>query len=98
MLYEVITLFFKAVEKRLVADVPFGAFLSGGIDSSAVVGAMAQNSTNTVRTFNIAFAEEAFSEAKYARHIAQMHQTQHTEIKLSPQQFLSFLPERNNFV
>ncbi len=86
-------LFFKAVEKRLVADVPFGAFLSGGIDSSAVVGAMAQNSTNTVRTFNIAFAEEAFSEAKYARHIAQMHQTQHTEIKLSPQQFLSFLPE-----
>ncbi|GAO31725.1 asparagine synthase (glutamine-hydrolyzing) [Geofilum rubicundum] len=85
-------LFFKAVEKRLVADVPFGAFLSGGIDSSAVVGAMAQLSTHQVKTFNISFAEEAFSEAKYARHIAQMHGTDHHEIKLSPDHFLEHLP------
>ena len=85
-------LFFKAVEKRLVADVPFGAFLSGGIDSSAVVGAMAQLSTQQVKTFNISFAEEAFSEAKYARHVAQMHGTDHHEIKLSPDHFLEHLP------
>jgi asparagine synthase (glutamine-hydrolysing) len=86
-------LFFKAVEKRLVADVPFGAFLSGGIDSSAVVGAMAQLSNQQVKTFNISFAEESYSEAKYARHIAQMHGTDHHEIKLSPDHFLEHLPE-----
>jgi asparagine synthase (glutamine-hydrolysing) len=86
------SLFMKAVEKRLVADVPFGAFLSGGIDSSAVVGAMAQASSNRIKTFNISFAEEEFSEARYARHIAGMHQTEHHEIKLSPQKFLEYLP------
>jgi len=86
-------LFFEAVEKRLVADVPFGAFLSGGIDSSAVVGAMAKVSTHQVGTFNISFAEGDFSEAKYARHIANLHGTHHTEINLSPQQFLEYLPQ-----
>lgn len=50
----------RAVEKRLVSDVPFGAFLSGGIDSSAVVGLMAQASTSPVHTFSVVFDEEAF--------------------------------------
>lgn len=86
-------LFFEAVEKRLVADVSFGAFLSGGIDSSAVVGAMAKVSTSQVRTFNISFAEGDFSEANYARHIAQLHGTDHCEINLTPQQFLGYLPD-----
>lgn len=85
-------LFFEAVEKRLVADVPFGAFLSGGIDSSAVVGAMAKVSSHQVRTFNISFAEGDFSEAKYARHIANLHGAHHTEINLSPNLFLEYLP------
>lgn len=86
-------LFFDAVKKRLVADVPFGAFLSGGIDSSAVVGAMAKVSPHQVSTFNISFAEGDFNEAKYARHIANLHGTYHTEINLSPQQFLNYLPQ-----
>jgi len=86
-------LFFKSVQRRLVADVPFGAFLSGGIDSSAIVGAMAKVSNASVKTFNISFAEEEFSEAKYARHIAEMNGTDHTEIKLSPDDFLHYLPE-----
>jgi len=85
-------LFFEAVEKRLVADVPFGAFLSGGIDSSAVVGAMAKMSSTQINTFNISFAEEEFSEAKYARHIAKLHNTQHHEIHLTPNDFLEMLP------
>ena len=89
---EVRRLFFKAVEKRLVADVPFGAFLSGGIDSSAVVGAMAQLASRRVKTFNICFAEEAYSEAPYARYIAELHQTDHHEIQLSPAHFLEHLP------
>ncbi|MCG8579906.1 MAG: asparagine synthase (glutamine-hydrolyzing) [Bacteroidales bacterium] len=90
---EVRSLFFKSVERRLVADVPFGAFLSGGIDSSAIVGAMARVSNAPVKTFNISFAEEEFSEAKYARHIAELNGTDHTEIKLSPADFLNYLPE-----
>ncbi len=93
---EVRRLFLESVERRLVADVPFGAFLSGGIDSSAIVGAMSKVSNNKIKTFNISFAEEEFSEARYARHIAQKHQTDHCEIKLSPNDFLNYLPEALN--
>ena len=87
------TLLTKAVEKRLVADVPFGAFLSGGIDSSAVVGLMAECSSAPVHTFNVSFDESEFSEARYARLIAKRFNTQHTEIKLKPQDMLRYLPE-----
>ena len=89
-------LFFDSVEHRLMADVPFGAFLSGGIDSSAVVGAMSQISSNKVKTFSITFAEEEFSEAKYARMVAEKFNTEHHEIKLSPEDFLKDLPEAIN--
>ncbi|MDX1760961.1 MAG: asparagine synthase (glutamine-hydrolyzing) [Christiangramia sp.] len=85
--------FFKAVESRLVADVPFGAFLSGGIDSSAVVGVMSQIADKQVKTFNISFAEEEFSEAKYARIIAKKFGTDHHEIQLSPEHFLKQIPD-----
>ncbi len=81
-----------SVKRRLVADVPFGAFLSGGIDSSAVVALMSQVSDQPVKTFNISFAEEEFSEAKYARKIAEKYNTDHTEIKLKPEDFLKELP------
>lgn len=90
---EVRRLFFEAVERRLVSDVPFGAFLSGGIDSSAVVGAMAKVSNHRVDSFNISFAEDDFSEAPYARHVAQMHNTRHHEIHLKPSDFLAMLPD-----
>jgi len=82
----------KSVKRRLVADVPFGAFLSGGIDSSAIVALMSEVSDEPVKTFNISFAEEAFSEAKYARIIAKKYKTDHTEIKLTPADFLAELP------
>jgi asparagine synthase (glutamine-hydrolysing) len=84
--------FYTSVKRRLVADVPFGAFLSGGIDSSAVVGAMAEVSGNQINTFNVSFAEEAFSEAKYASYIAQQHETAHVEIRLHPEDLLKDLP------
>ncbi len=90
---EVRELFFKSVERRLIADVPFGAFLSGGIDSSAVVAAMSKVSPNTIKTFSITFEEEAFSEAKYARIIAEKYNTDHTEIKLTQEDFLKTLPK-----
>ena len=82
----------NAVKNRMQADVPYGAFLSGGIDSSAVVALMSEVSEKPVKTFNISFAEEEFSEAKYARIIADKYQTEHTEINLTPQDFLKDLP------
>ncbi len=82
-----------SVQRRLVADVPFGAFLSGGIDSSAVVGLMSRVSLEKVRTFNISFNESEFSESKYARIIAKKFGTEHHEIKLTPGDFLKQLPE-----
>ncbi len=83
----------RAVEKRLVSDVPFGAFLSGGIDSSAVVGLMAQASTSPVHTFSVVFDEEAFSEERYAKLVAKRFHTEHTPIRLKPEDMLRMLPE-----
>ncbi|MEO7080080.1 MAG: asparagine synthase (glutamine-hydrolyzing) [Flavobacteriales bacterium] len=85
--------FFRAVEKRMVADVPFGAFLSGGIDSSAVVGAMAQSTRGRVHTFTVTFDEAEFSEARFAQLIAKKFGTKHTEIRLRPEDMLRMLPQ-----
>jgi len=81
-----------AVERRLVADVPFGAFLSGGIDSSAVVGLMSRVAKSKVKTFSVTFDESEFSEAKYAQLVAKKFQTEHHEIHLRPEDFLHDLP------
>ncbi len=88
-------LFFKAVEKRLMADVPLGVFLSGGIDSSAVVAAMSECGTN-INSYNINFNEKQFSEAKYATIVAKKFKTNHTQIDLSAQDFLSIFPSALN--
>ncbi|HEY6159958.1 MAG TPA: asparagine synthase C-terminal domain-containing protein, partial [Bacteroidia bacterium] len=85
-------LFHAAVERRLVSDVPFGAFLSGGIDSSAVVAAMSRVARSRVETFSVTFDESEFSEAKYARMIAEKFGTSHHEIKLNLPDFLEELP------
>ena len=85
-------LFHAAVERRLVADVPFGAFLSGGIDSGAIVSAMTKVSSSKVSTFSVSFDESEFSEAKYAKLIADKFKTNHHEIKLDPLDFLNELP------
>lgn len=89
---EVRRLLQASVKRRLIADVPFGAFLSGGIDSSAIVGLMSQVSDQTVSTFTITFEDEKFSEAKYARLIAEKFKTNHHEIKLHPDELLHVLP------
>lgn len=86
-------LLFQSVERRLVADVPFGAFLSGGIDSSAIVGIMSRLTARKVETFNVSFDESEFSESVYAKKVAALFNTQHHEIKLKPLDFLEQLPE-----
>lgn len=90
---DVHSLLYRAVERRLISDVPFGAFLSGGIDSSAVVGMMSQIQSQKVKTFTIVFDEEAFSEAKFARLVAHKFGTEHHEFRLTPDDFLRELPE-----
>jgi asparagine synthase (glutamine-hydrolysing) len=86
-------LFFEAVEKRLVSDVPMGAFLSGGIDSSCIVAAMSKVSSSAPKTVHISFDENEFNESKYASLIAKKYKTDHTEIRLKPEDFLKSLPD-----
>jgi asparagine synthase (glutamine-hydrolysing) len=71
-----------AVRKRLVADVPLGALLSGGIDSSIVVALMAQASAEPVRTFTVGFSDERYDEREHARAVAQLYGTVHEELEL----------------
>ena len=74
-----------AVDDRLVADVPFGAFLSGGLDSSVVVALMAQRLTQPVRTFSIGFKEARYSELSDARIVANHLKTKHHELVVEPE-------------
>ncbi len=92
---EVYRLMLQSVERRLVADVPVAAFLSGGIDSSAIVGLMAQIK-EAPQTFNIAFNEKEYDESTYAEIIAQKFNTQHHKILLQPKVFLDELPNALN--
>ncbi len=83
----------SSVELRMRADVPFGAFLSGGIDSSIVVGLMSRISAHPVNTFSITFNEQAYDESPYSELIAKRFNTKHTAIQLSADHFLRMMPE-----
>lgn len=82
----------EAVRIRMVADVPFGAFLSGGIDSSAVVALMSRHSALPVTTFSVGFGESTYSELQYARVIAERFKTKHHELAVDPDHLMTHLP------
>ena len=84
----------EAVSSRMIADVPLGAFLSGGIDSSIIVALMALNSSRPVKTFSIGFKDDSlYDETHYAREMAKRYQTDHHEFKLSYKDMLDVLAD-----
>ncbi|MBK7393994.1 MAG: asparagine synthase (glutamine-hydrolyzing) [Chloracidobacterium sp.] len=85
-------LFRQSVELRLMADVPLGMFLSGGIDSSAIAAMMSTMVTEPIKTFSVAFNEREANELEYARLVAKKFGTDHHEITITPEQFFEALP------
>ena len=89
---EFATRFHTSVRRRLMADVPLGVFLSGGIDSSVIAASMAQQVKEPIKSYSVAFGEKGYSELQYARDVAQHIGAEQREIVVSPEQWLQAWP------
>jgi asparagine synthase (glutamine-hydrolysing) len=89
---ELESLLTTAVAAQMVADVPLGAFLSGGIDSSTIVALMQKQSSRPVKTFTIGFHEKGYNEAEHAKAVARHLGTEHTELYVTPEEAMAVIP------
>lgn len=83
----------RSVKQQMAADVPLGAFLSGGVDSSIIVALMQAQSSRAIKTFTIGFTEKNFDEAIYAKQVAKHLGTDHTELYINPDDALNVIPK-----
>ena len=91
-------LILDSVDKRLMSDVPYGVFLSGGIDSSILVAAASKVSSQELNTFSIVFKDKIFDERKFSRTISSQYKTAHTEIEIHPDELLNQIEEPFKFM
>ena len=82
-----------SIEQQMISDVPLGAFLSGGIDSSTIVALAQSRSSNQIKTFSIGYDDKLYSEAEHAKHIAKHLGTDHTDLYVTPKDTINVIPE-----
>lgn len=86
----------NSVKQRMIADVPLGSFLSGGIDSTCITALMQENSNKKIKTFSIGFNDKNYNEAHHAKAVANILGTEHHELYLNPNDMLEFVPQLAN--